>query len=57
MDSRFIEIYYLKKKTEYDILINTSGWKTNFPVGAIAIGLVFMIFAILIGLNYSQQSL
>ena len=58
MDSRFIEIYYLRKKSEYDILINTSGWKRYFPIGAIAFGLIFLIFAVLIGLkNYSQHNL
>lgn len=58
LDSRFIEIYYLKNDTEYDILINTSGWKTYFPVGLIIFGLIFIVFAVAIGIkNYSQQSL
>lgn len=46
LKSGFVEIYYLKKQNEYEVLINNDGWKTYFPIGTIVFGMVFLIIGV-----------
>ena len=51
MKTDFVEIYYLKKENEYEILINDTGWKTYFPVGFIGLGTIFLVIGLYFGIE------